>query len=190
MKRFLGVIAAFLMLFSACQEVATDELYTENGVTVLTVELPSAEKPRTELGEKVDGNYPVYWSEGDKIVVNGILSEEVQIDPNNPRKATYEVRNGLLDLPYAVTYPYVATTSAEQPQVAFPAVQNYIEGSFDLGAAPMCGYKATANEALKLRHLAGVFCFAIKCDDDNTVLKSITITSEKPHNIITKEEMY
>ena len=68
MKRFLGVIAAFLMLFSACQELATDELYTENGVTVLTVELPSAEKPRTELGEKVDGNYPVYWSEGDKIV--------------------------------------------------------------------------------------------------------------------------
>ncbi|MBR6655455.1 MAG: calcineurin-like phosphoesterase C-terminal domain-containing protein [Alistipes sp.] len=180
MKRFLWVIVAFLMLFPACQELATEEIFKEDGVTVLTVELPSAEKPRTELGEKVDGNYPVYWSEGDKIVVNGILSEEVKIDSNDPRKATYEVRNGLLNLPYAVTYPYVESTTAEQPQVVFPAEQVYTANTFASGYAPMCGYKTTMNEALKLHHLAGVFCFAIKCDDDKTVLKSITITSEKP----------
>ena len=179
MKRFVFAVAALSMLFLACQEFSTDEIYKE-GVTVLTVELPSTEKPRTELGEKVDGNYPVYWSQGDKIVVNGILSEEVQIDSDNPRRATYEVRSGVLEYPFLVTYPYAATTTEQQPQVAFPAVQNYIEGSFDLGAAPMCGYKRTMNDALKLRHLAGVFCFAVKGEDNDTVLKTITITSEKP----------
>ena len=81
MKRFLWVIVAFLMLFPACQELATDEIYKEDGVTVLTVELPSAEKPRTELGEKVDGNYPVYWSEGDQVSANGeaVCFERLQL---------------------------------------------------------------------------------------------------------------
>lgn len=179
MKRFLCGVAAFSMLFSACQEFATEDVIKTDGVTVLKVELPSTETPRTELGEKVDGNYPVYWSQGDKIVVNGIESEAVQIDPTNPRKATYQI-NGVLDLPYKVTYPYTHTTSEKQPQVMFPVKQFYKEGTFEQGAAPMCGYKATTSDALKLRHLAGVFCFAIKGEDDDTVLETITIRSEKP----------
>ena len=183
MKRFIWGIAVVSMLLSACQEVSTDELYKDGGkegVTVLTVELPSTTKSRTELGEKVNGEYPVYWSQGDRIVVNGILSEEVEIDSENRRRATYEVHSGELELPYFVTYPYTSTTTAEEPQVAFPAVQNYVEGTFASGAVPMCGYKATMGDALKLRHLAGVFCFAIKGEDNTTVLRSITITSEKP----------
>ena len=172
-KCFFAVSALVVALFAGCQSDFTQDL--PEGVTVFEVELPGGES-RTELGAKEGDTYPIYWSEGDRIVVNGVQSKPVEIKENR-KSASYEVE-AVLNAPYRVTYPYTSATSAEKPMVDFPALQNYKEGSFDMGAAPMCGYISGGN-SLMLNHLAGVLCFSLKASEDNTTLNSIVITSEE-----------
>ena len=172
-KCFFAVSALVVALFVGCQSDFTQDL--PEGVTVFEVELPGGES-RTELGAKEGDTYPIYWSEGDRIVVNGVQSKPVEIKENR-KSASYEVE-AVLNAPYRVTYPYTSATSAEKPMVDFPALQNYKEGSFDMGAAPMCGY-ISGGSSLTLKHLAGVLCFSLRGADDNMTLKSITITSEE-----------
>ena len=176
MKKILtsAVILAATMLVG-CQTDPTQDV-EQSGKTILTVNLPDSEA-RTSLGEKSGTSYPILWSEGDRIVVNGVQSEPVVINPSDARRATYSV-DEVIDPPFLVTYPYTEATTAESPKVDFPAVQEYVAGSFDLGAAPMCGYVSNGN-SLSLKHLASVLCFAVRGKDDATVLKSITITSDK-----------
>ena len=57
-------------------------------VTELTI---STQPTRTSLGGKVDDTYPVYWSEGDRIVINGTLSEEAILDGENCTEAKFKV---------------------------------------------------------------------------------------------------
>ena len=94
---------------------------------------------RISLGGKVGENYPLFWDESDKIVVNGILSDGVQIDKDNKSKAVFTV-NSEIEYPFSITYPYAESTSAETAVVEFPAEQSYAEGSFAAGYFPMCGY--------------------------------------------------
>ena len=169
------VMVATATLFVGCQTDTTQDV-AELGDTLLNVALPDSDA-RTSLGEKNGTSYPIYWSEGDKIVVDGVESKPVVIDSSDARRATFSL-NGVLTPPFLVTYPYTPTTTADSPKVDFPAEQNYIAGSFDLGAAPMCGYIEQGN-SVSLKHLAGVLCFALRGKDNATVLKSITITSEK-----------
>ena len=137
----------------------------------------SFEQSRTSLGEKKDGVYPVFWSEGDRIVVNAIESDPVEIAANRS-KASFTVPSTSLKLPYYVTYPYSASTTAETPMVTFKAEQNYVAGSFDVGSAPLCAYSTT--NKLSLHHLAGVLRFAVRAKSKGVVLKTLSLISETP----------
>ena len=159
-------------LLAGCQTDDTCDIYGEGATTTLSVAIADS---RTSLGEKVDGSYPVFWSESDCICVNGVKSQSVSINANDKTRATFTI-NGILERPYAITYPYCNGTTAESPKVEFLAVQEYVEGSFDRDSAPMCGYANSSN--ITLKHLAGILRFAIK-GDGATELKSVTITSEK-----------
>ena len=72
-KIFTAVMAG-LFAFS-CVTDATEDLGVKvngNGQTAFTISL---EKSRTQLGEKdASGKYPLYWSEGDQIAINGQAS--------------------------------------------------------------------------------------------------------------------
>ena len=160
-----------LLLFVGCQRDLTSGV-TGGNETVLTVSLG---KTRTSLGGKVGDKYPVYWSEGDKVVVNGIESNEIVIDADNHSLATFTF-SGDIKRPYNITYPYCEATSAEQPVVEFPAEQSFIEGSFDTNCAPMCGYSESSN-TLSLRHINGVLRFPVTASTDGVVLNQIVITS-------------
>ena len=174
MNRFLLLLSALFLFAVGCQSDAT----TENAVAVgggatLTVSLSQT---RTSLGGKVDGTYPVYWSEGDKIVVDGKLSEEVVIDTKDNSRATFSVAAGF-SYPCSITYPYCETTSAEQAVVEFLAEQTYTEGSFAQGSMPMCGYMASKSNSVTLSHLACVLRFPVKAKFEGTVLEKIVVTS-------------
>ena len=71
-KIFLAVAVA--MFAFSCVTDTTEDLGIKvegQGVTELTLSL---EESRTHLGEKAEGVYPLYWSEGDAIAVNGVVS--------------------------------------------------------------------------------------------------------------------
>ena len=163
MKSFLKLLLFVGLLFTACQ---TDKAIESEGVTSLEVSIPQT---RTSLGEKLDGIYPVYWSEGDKISVNGVESSDIVIDANNPSKATFAF-DAEVSYPLNILYP-------SSPRVIFAAEQNYSEGSFAEGSAPMCGYAASKGDIVSMRHLAAVLRFSVKASAEGQTLHKIVITS-------------
>ena len=164
MKKNLLLISALLsMLFVGCQtDTLVDDGVMADGTTTLTV---STSVTRTYLGEKVGDVYPVYWSENDRIAVNGVQSESAIIDVEDATTAQFAI-NASVKYPYSITYPYIASTSAAAPKVLFPAEQNYVAGTFASGDAPMCGYVSSDNGKVMLNHLAGVLRLPIKAKSE------------------------
>ncbi len=172
----LALFAVAILLLAGCQKNIIGDTSVEAGITTLSVSL---EESRTSLGSKVDDTYPTFWSEGDCIAVNGHKSDAVEIDSQNKALATFSIQ-AVLDYPYAITYPHTDATTADVPKVEFMAVQEYTEGSFANGSAPMYGYVAKSGDKIVLNHLAGVLRFAIRGEEGvESVLKSLTITSSK-----------
>ncbi len=136
----------------------------------------STEDSRTQLGEKTDGNYPLYWLPEDKIMCNGQTSSCTVINDDLAKIATFKFSNTAIP-PYNIVYPApsngeVATTEGCYP-IVFPAKQNYVINSFDNGAAPMYGYTYETNTSLL--HLSGVIRIAINGD---ATLSHMIITAE------------
>ena len=164
MKRFfLFLLTLYVTTFVCCQ---TDPTVGYDGTNTLTLSIP---KTRTSLGEKSGDIYPVHWSVGDKISVNGVESSEAEIDAANPSRAIFSF-DVVLNYPLNILYPSGSS-------VIFPAEQNYTEGTFAEGSAPMCGYAANGGERLVLKHLSGILRFPIKANEEGATLQKIVITS-------------
>ena len=159
MTKFFVAVALLLAGF-ACTTDATEDLgVAVEGQTTLTLSL---EESRTQLGEKVDGVYPLYWSEGDKIAVNGVVSEALAASAEGKASATFTI-NGTVAHPYNIVYPAAEGVSAVTEgcyPVVFPAVQNYVAGNIDGNALVLYGYAEEGTPTLT--HLTGVLRFAVK----------------------------
>ena len=149
------MVVAALVAVSCTTDVTEDLGIQLNGVgqTTLTISL---EESRTQLGEAVNGLYPVAWSANDAISVNGIKSTSIAID-SNASVASFSF-SGVLNYPYAVAYP-----AAGEGKVLFADQQSYTEGTFANGAATMYGY-AEAEGSLSLKHLTGVLKIGVTGD--------------------------
>ena len=167
----IASLLGLLLLVVGCQTDLTNDSQI-GGNKSLTLSISSN---RTSLGEKVGNTYPLYWSKGDKVAVNGIASSGMQIDANEPSKATFEF-DKVISYPYNITYPYCEATSAEQPIVVLPTEQNYIEGSFSNGSAPMCGY-ATDGNNIAIKHLASIMRIPVKAAVEGVILEKIVVSS-------------
>ncbi len=160
MKRLQLFVATLLLvaLTNACVQ-NIEGVDTSLGYTTITVGMPES---RTSLGAKDEnGIYAIYWSEGDQIVVNGAASTRMDIGENK-KSATFHFEGSLLVPPYHLTYPYTANSACAEgkPTVVFAAEQEYVEGSFGVGYAPMCGYIESGEASMQ--HLAGVLQFTVK----------------------------
>ena len=159
-------------LLCGCQtDTTTDNPLLGDSTSSLTISLAST---RTSLGNKVGNTYPVLWSEGDRIGVNGAVSAEANINTSDASRASFEL-DGVANYPLHITYPYYASTSAESAKVFFASEQSYAEGTFAQGSAPMCGYVASATEAITLKHLATILQLPIK--GEGVVLDRVVVTT-------------
>ena len=176
MKKLLILLGLTLSLAVGCQRDSSTDIAPSEGGVILNVSLAPT---RVSLGSKVGNTYPVYWNEGDRLVVNAVQSEEAVIDANDKSKATfYFSEEASLSHPFNITYPYCPATTAEHPMVEFPAEQHYTKGSFEVGSAPMCGYSTNKSKGITLNHLASVLHFPIKAKSEGVVLDRVVITSK------------
>ena len=153
------ILFALLAMLVSCSQVVESGADHHIDGTAITLGLPDT---RTLLGEKVGGTYPVYWSEDDRVVVNGVASTSIEIGSDR-RWATFNFTNAPDTFPYNITYPYTSNSLCAKGNstVVFAAEQHFIEGTFGEGYAPMCGYCEGRGSAT-LTHLAGVMRLAIK----------------------------
>ena len=172
MKKLILLFAVAISAICCHKDKVQDSAMDNNGRTLLNL---SISQTRTSLGEKVGDNYPTYWSEGDRIVVNGIVSECAIIDENKI-SASFEIPSSNLAMPYNITYPYSegSLCAENRATVVFPSVQDFVEGSFGVGYAPMYGY--CKQSSTTMNHLAGVLRLAI---NGSTTLSKIEIVASE-----------
>ncbi len=182
MKNLAKIFTAIVVAFAAysCVADATEDLGVKvgngEGQTTLTLSL---EDSRVQLGEKADGVYPLYWSEGDAIAVNGSASTALTSEQAGVSTAKFSFAEEI-SYPYNIVYPApaagVAAVTKNCYPVVFPATQQYVAGNIDPKAMPMYGY--TEKGVPTLSHLVGVIRLAV-AGSNGEVVKSLTVTAEK-----------
>ena len=154
---------------------------SESGeVKTLQVSMPVS--TRTELGEKVDGKYPVSWSETDVLAVNGKPTTGITIYEETPNVAVFNLPMGIT-IPYHIVYPYpgddvaVEANSGKYP-VVFSAEQKHTEGTFAPNSAPMYSW-TNGFDDIEMVHLATALRFSIKAKEGQNVdLKYISVSTQ------------
>ena len=124
----------------------------------------------------------VYWSDGDKLNVNGQTSLPLSIGAGEKvAEADFLLSN--LQAPYRAVYPSSAVTEDGYDAngsiaIQLPAVQKYHPTSFANGAAVMYGYSDT-EDGMTLRNLCAVVRVNIKGSDDYVVAAKLVSSSDQ-----------
>ena len=177
----LRLLASLLIATLTISCVQHNEVGVKSETITISVSLKNpTPNTKTSLGDKTDdGKYPILWSEGDKIVMNGKCSEAIELNNEDNRRGSFTFLNALLDSPYHITYPYTEGSSCTKsnPTVVFPAVQSYVEGTFDKNSAPMCAYTTDLKAGVVMTPLAGALRFPLLASVAGTTIKSISISA-------------
>ena len=107
MRTFTKIFVAVVALFAlSCATDLTEDLGVKvgGGQTEITLSL---EESRTQLGEKAGTLYPLLWSEGDAISVNGVASTALTAQQAGASAATFTI-DGTVAAPYCIAYPAAA----------------------------------------------------------------------------------
>ncbi len=163
-KFFLTVVGGGLLAFS-CVTDTTEDLGVNAGQAGASEFTISLEESRTQLGDRdAEGKYPLYWSAGDKVAINGNVSEPLAENSNGAASAQFLFGKALLTPPYCVVYPaQEGEGEGTTFPVTFAATQPYTVGTFAPNTAPLYGYAANVGtEPIQLNHLTGVLRLAVK----------------------------
>ena len=176
-KIFMAVMAGMLA-FSCVTDITEDQAVQLGADQTTTIGLSLESDVRTHITGKDGDSYPMYWSEDDKIAVNGKVSEALTEEYHGKQQALFTVK-ALLDYPRTIVYPApaagVQAVAKGCQVVTFQSVQAYKAGSFAEGAAPMYAYQSSSSNVVTLNHLAGVLRLA---PYGNATLKALVITAE------------
>lgn len=160
------ILAAFCLMGAiAC----SNELeYQNDSCTVLTLELSGTTK--TVLGDAQDGERPVLWCKGDKISVNGVVSDPLDVE-GNALKADF-VLSEQVSAPYEIIYP--AGMVKDAATVTMPAGQKYAEGdNIVSGSMPMAGYSTT--ESVMMKQVCGILGIRLKMGTEANLIRYIEV---------------
>ena len=152
MKKLSIIVGlALVMLTAACSKDATSDI-NPSLKTLLGVNIDNSQS-RTYIGEaEADGTYPVLWSAGDKVLVNGeaVAVADEFVGKNN---LTLEVAAAA---EYKMAYP---AELIEGDVLTISEVQKFVEGSFAVGSGVLVGYSKT--EDIMLKNLYGYLKFTV-----------------------------
>ena len=145
---------ATLLVAGCAKTEVVEQVEPQNEVTILTAGTPST---KTMLQD----DQKVLWTTGDKLNVNGVESEAIELD--GPAATAQFTLPGVLTNPYNAVFP--ASIYKDAQTVNLPAVQEYAEASFAANASPMAAYQAEGN-SLSFKHLCSVIKLNITADTD------------------------
>lgn len=169
MKQIINIIIALTTLIAlGCSNGDNISRYSTADNSVVTLGL---EPCRTIIGESIDGKRSLYWSSGDRISINGEVSNEAQIVGEKASVATFTFANEI-GYPRNILYPAAFYTSATS--VTLPRIQEFGEGAIATNTLPMAAKATSIGDYPKLYHLAAVVHLQLKADGeprDNVIRK-------------------
>jgi len=179
----LGLLsAAALLMTVSCEKAKITEEEPNDGTMILSASV-SSQETKTMLGAPSDGICEVLWKTGDKISVNGKLSDNAVTAAENGTRDVDFTFSASLSAPYKVLYP--GTKSANV--VSLPSTQNYVESSFDEAAAASYGNAVQVNDkyTVKLTNFCGLIGFAVKGSATLDRIELKSLGGEKLHGSFT-----
>ena len=155
MKNLTKIFMAIVMLAAySCATDLTNDLGVQvnggDGQITLTLSL---EESKTQLGTEAEGVYPLLWSTGDQISINGVASAALSEQYNGKAAATFSIPT--IAEVYNIAYP-----AAGEGQVLFAENQAYTAGNIANGATTMYA-KCAAEESAHLHHLTAILKIAV-----------------------------
>ncbi len=196
MRKMMNIFAAALVMLAAlgCEKNETlPDNNQHNGKITLTAVIGNG-GTKTSLGTLDNGQYPVLWSEGDKIaVINGenVFGFTLKAGEVGKTKGIFELTDGPAESfdpqqEIKAFYPDsdVNAVSYDGTKITYnvPQQQTFVAGSFGNGAMPMAAYRAAGSTtALSFDNLFGVLKLQLKGAAGETVT-SIAVTSDKVLN--------
>lgn len=192
MKKILSIFLFFAVLACGCSE--EDLLVKQNEISEYVTFTATFEQNESRTYVE-DGNL-MCWTKGDQISMfpGKTLNYTYKFDgETGDNDGTFSYQNqpfgsGVgLDCNYAV-YPYSSNTKiAANGEITtiLPAVQNYAENSFGLGANVMVAATMdTDDTVLKFKNVGG--CIKLQLYGDDVTVKSITLTGNNNENLAGK----
>ena len=103
MKKIYALIGIAATFAAACarEDIVQDSPELASGKTVITLTLDEA---KTTVGDLSGGKRPVYWADGDKVAVNGVVSDPLENIPAGSRSASFSF-SSVVNPPFLVVYP-------------------------------------------------------------------------------------
>ena len=173
MKTLKYIIPVCCVALASCSEANPDKAESEvpsDGGTVLTAVIGT--DTRTILGDKVGKEYPILWTEGDKINVNGESSSDAVIKDGS-KQALFAFGKEM-SAPYSAVYP--ASAYKAEGVITIPSTQSYVAGSFDPASSVMCSY-SEGETTLTFHHLMAYLKLSFNTESDKDNIKSIAVKS-------------
>jgi hypothetical protein len=162
--KVISVLAIFFL--ASCQKTVNDD--------ALTVRLSIQDQSvKTSLGGFSGGQYPVLWSEGDVVVLNGVSSSALSSDEASSATATFRFK-GNITAPYNFLYCGV---SGKDNEVSFSGAQTLAVGNIPSCSLPM--YAASLNlNSITMNHLGAVLKFAFTGTETISQIKISSLGGE------------
>ena len=179
--------AAVVLAVAGCAKEIEGEIQVpeqqedEAGTMVIGAELSDSpdvdDVTKTLISDNGDKTYSVFWADGDQILVNGEISTNIDIDPDNKKSASFTLP--VVDAPYCAVYPaglYVKDSyktvkeDSTVIEITIPSTQKYVEKGFDPDAAIMTA-RGEAGGGLAFKHAMAYLKVAVT----GTTVKSIRV---------------
>ena len=172
-----NLFAAFVLVLFSCTKVEENN----EPVMVLSVSISETET-KTMLGAPNEGVYQVLWQAGDRISVNGQLSDALGSSDDGKKNVDFTV-NGSLSAPYKVLFPGTSSSNV----IILPDTHNYVAGSFDSEAVASYGtaVKAGDKSSVRLTNFCGIIRFALKGSATLDRIELNSLGSEKLYGSFT-----
>ena len=178
-----GLLTAivFVLPFSCAKNSLSE---SEPGVETMILSARLAhQETKTMLGVPSAGVCPVLWKTGDRVSVNGVVSDNAVTAGENGTKDVDFTISSPVSAPYKVLYP----GTASENMISLPSTQNYVTGSFDAAAAASYGnaQKSGDNYSVQLNNFCGLIGFAVKGSVTLDRIEVKSLGSEKLHGNFT-----
>ncbi|MBO4670561.1 MAG: hypothetical protein J5640_01795 [Bacteroidales bacterium] len=162
MRKTVVLLIAAATSLCSCSREMVQEVPARAG-TSLTISVPVS---KTVLGEDTGSGHQLYWADGDRVAVNGAVSDALSGVPAAATGATFAFQD-VLSAPYSAVYPSDIWKSATQVLLPLKASDAII---------PLCG--ASASGQLTLAALTSAVRVKVKSDGNHAHnIRRIEITS-------------
>ena len=146
----IHILSAAVLCILAAASCAKETAIPDAIHTILRVSLPDVTKSALGAYDDATHTWPNYWKAGDKINVNGSVSDEVADGDDGKTSIDFTFADALT-APYCAAYPAAAVSGydAGSATLTIPAKQTYEAGTYDPSAFVMMG-KSTTDGKIEL----------------------------------------